>query len=682
MANRIVVIGGGFAGVKCAKTLRRLLSKSRYEIVLFASENHMVFHPLLAEVASASINPKDMAAPLRLLLTDTSIRMEEITGIKLDANQVCYETPDGSPGSMTYDQLVIACGTISNLSIVPGMADHAFPMKTAGDALALQIQLINQMEKAEVCENPEIRKRLLTFAVVGGGFSGVEVAGEIQDFIERSARYYSNFGRSDVSVTLIHSRDQILPEVSSSLRDFAREKMERHGIKFVLNAGASYCTADGVGLRNGEFVPAGTVICTIGTRPSPIIEKLEVSKEHGRIAVNPDMSLPGFENVWAIGDCAAVPNAYDGALSPTTAQFAERQGTQVARNIVGKLQGNATQPFSHKSLGTLCCIGGRNAVADVLGVKLAGTIAWIAWRGTYLIKLPSLMQQIAVAATWTLGFFFPPALTGPRIDRTRVIGHAYHRAGDWIFRKGDPSNQFYAITSGEVEIVNDEEGNMAILGVLGKDDFFGDDRPGGSGIDSKSYRARTDVQLLILGRNVFEQVSEAVAPLRKAVENAIKKRQTTWESFDAVKSALVSIPLSELIKPISGNLLKASDCMAHAVELMRSDNTESLYVVDENKSLLGIVSRTDLLRASDSIVTGKDVHSIYAGSFMATPPICVLKSDDTTTAALTMREHGFKSLPVIDDRSRRTLVGSIRAEDILAAVTNRFFDRQPQQSET
>ncbi|MBX9880092.1 MAG: FAD-dependent oxidoreductase [Candidatus Obscuribacterales bacterium] len=671
--KRIIVIGGGFAGVKCAKKLRQLLHKDECEIVLFASENHMVFHPLLAEVASATINPKDMAAPLRLLLPHTQIRMEEVNELRLASNEVVYEDLHGGSGAIKYDQLVIACGTASNLSVIPGMPDHAFPMKTVGDALALQYHVINQMECAETCSSADEKKRLLTVVVVGGGFSGVEVAGEIYDFMTRSARYYANFSESEINVTLVHSRGQILPEVGASLREFAKNKMELNGIKFVLNSGASYCTKDGVGLKDGQFVEAGTVICTIGTRPAALVDKLDVVKEHGRIAVNADMSVPDFENVWAIGDCAAVPNALDGQLSPTTAQFAERQGAQLAKNIRARLSGRQTKPFHHKSLGTLCSIGGKSAVAEVLGVKLSGTLAWMTWRATYLIKLPSFVQQLAVLLTWTLGFLFPPALTGPRIDRTRNVGSAYFKAGDWIFKEGEPASEFYAIQDGEVEIIKKTDGEENVVAVLGKDDFFGE----GALVDRRnrrnSCRARTDLQLLVLGRDVFAQVSKSLAPLRKAVALAIQQRQGAWEEKNEVQKILATMKLSDLIRPIPATISE-SNTLDKVLSLMDSYAASVLYVIDESEKLVGVITNTDLLNAVESNL-GKsiDVRKLEAKTYMITQPICAAQSDDTTMVAMTMYDHDFKRLPIVDSYQSKKLIGFVRAEDILSCVTEKLI---------
>src|ERR1051326_6260422 len=219
---RIIIIGGGFGGVKCAETLCRELAPEQAEIVLFNEENHLVFSPLLAEVVGSSINPLDVVVPLRQLLPRLFCRTESVQAIDFAKSEIGFESDEGNVSKMHYDHLVIACGNVTNLNVVPGMADHAFPLKNIGDAAALRSHIMEQMERAEVCADPERRQWHLTFIIVGGGFSGAEAAGEINDLLRESARYFRNFRLEDISVILIHSRDQILPEISPNLREFAR----------------------------------------------------------------------------------------------------------------------------------------------------------------------------------------------------------------------------------------------------------------------------------------------------------------------------------------------------------------------------------------------------------------------------------------------------------------------------
>lgn len=209
---RIVIVGGGFAGVQCARVLRRRLSPERAEIVIFNRENHLVFHPLLAEVAGGSINPEAVAAPLRQMLPGVRCRTETVQDVDFAGRVVRFEGHDGQTKTMPYGHVVIACGEAVDLALMPGMADHAFPMKTVGNAMALRVHLMRQLERAEVCDDPERRRWYLSFIVVGGGYSGVEAAGEINDLVRGSRRFFQNVAADDIRVTLIHSRDQLLPE--------------------------------------------------------------------------------------------------------------------------------------------------------------------------------------------------------------------------------------------------------------------------------------------------------------------------------------------------------------------------------------------------------------------------------------------------------------------------------------
>lgn len=251
--KQILIIGGGFAGVKCAETLRKKLKRQEADVVLFNSENYMVFQPLLAEVVGASISPEPVAVSLRQMLPGVYCRTEDITKVQLDKSCVEFVDDLGHMGSMYYDHLVLACGSDVNLSMIPGMGDHSFPLKTVGDAVALRYHVLRQMENAEICDNVDLRKWYLSFVIVGGGFSGVEVAGEINDLVRSTYKYYRNIPKEEIRVTVIHSRDQVLPEVSSRLRDFARHEMEKAGIKVMLNKRVSCVTPEASPCPRGRW---------------------------------------------------------------------------------------------------------------------------------------------------------------------------------------------------------------------------------------------------------------------------------------------------------------------------------------------------------------------------------------------------------------------------------------------
>lgn len=524
--ERIVILGGGFAGVKCAGILARHFNRTGTEVVLFNRENHFVFSPLLAEVVGSSINPLDVVVPLRQLLPEARCRTEEIVGIDLGRNEVEFEGHDCQRRRLAYDHLVIACGNVPNLHVVPGMADHAFALKSVGDAAALRSHVMEQMEKAEVCAELERRQWYLTFIVVGAGYSGVEVAGEINDLIRGSVRYFKNFTAKEATVIMLHSRDQILPEIGSELREFARARMERAGVKIKLNARVALATPEGVRLQDGTFVRGGTIVCTIGASVAPVLQSLDAPKQGGRLLTEPDMRLSASPNVWAVGDCAHVINSFDGQASPPTGQFAERQGSQCARNILAVCAGRATRPFAFRQLGQLCSIGGHSAVAEMFGLRLSGFLAWFLWRGVYLSKLPSWARRFQVGFDWAWLVLFPRDLAHLRTRTTDRVAHAHYEPGDWIFRQGDPPTSFYVIERGEVEVIRNSapEAEGELLAVLGPDSFFGEMALLNNEPRNASVRARTPVDVLVMGRHVFTQVSGALAPLRAALGQTLARR--------------------------------------------------------------------------------------------------------------------------------------------------------------
>jgi len=297
------------------------------------------------------------------------------------------------------------------------------PLKTLGDALFLRNRVLLRLEQAELQGDLELRRRLTSFIIIGGGFSGVEVAGEIADLLRSSLRYYHNVKSEDCRITLLHSRDHILPELSASLGKFARSKMEADGVEIRTNTRVVKITARGVILAgNSEFpeiLAAGTVINTIGTTPIPLVENLPCEKVKGRIVTNPDMSVPGYDGVWSLGDCAWVPNTSspNNTCDPT-AQYANRQGKALAGNITARLQGGPTRPFKFVPLGAFSSIGHNKAVAEILSMKLSGLIGFLLWRAVYLIKIPTFARKARLFLEWNWALFFPQDIVHLRFARS------------------------------------------------------------------------------------------------------------------------------------------------------------------------------------------------------------------------------------------------------------------------
>src|SRR5258708_9490718 len=399
----------------------------------------MVFHPLLADVAGASINADAAAAPLRQMLPGVECRTERVQRIDLSSSEIEFDDGNGAWTRLHYANVVVACGAESNLGIIPGMTDHAFAFKVMRDAIELRQQIVRQMESAEAVSDPNLRRWHLSFIIVGAGFSGVEVAGEINELVRSSTRFYRHFRKEDVVVSLVHSQDQILPEVAPTLREFPRKTMEKAGITMRLNTRAVAATHEGVELNNGRMLTGGTIVCTIGTSISPIVQALDVPKERGRIRTTPEMRIEGQTNAWAVGDCAYIINSIDNKPAAPTGQFAERQGRQAALNVVRILNAEPTQPFRFKALGQLCSIGGYEAVAEMLGVHVSGFLAWLMWRDVYLFKLPSWSRRIKVGLDWSWDVLFPLDLSCLNTDTKQHSTHAYYGPGCFLYLQGDPA---------------------------------------------------------------------------------------------------------------------------------------------------------------------------------------------------------------------------------------------------
>ena len=415
MQKQIVIVGGGFAGITLAQQLERRLPDN-WRLTLISQENFITFNPLLPEVIGASILPGHAIAPHRQMLHRSSVCMAQVTEIDYESRTIHY-LGEGA-GTLPFDHVVLACGVNANLELVKGMAQHALPLKTLGDALFLRNRIISRLEQAELQPDVAARRWLTTFVIIGGGFSGVETAGELTDFLHAGLRYYPRIRREDIRVVLLHGQKRLLPELSASLGEFAFRKMCMDGLDVKLEARAVRIDDRSVTLASGEIIPSGTVICTIGTTPSSLVTESPLPKERGRVLTNADMSVPGFDNVWALGDCAAVPNALDGKVSPPTAQFADRQARLLARNIAGHLRGRATRPFSFKPVGQLATIGHNRAVAEMFGVRISGFVAWLLWRGVYLLKMPTLARKTRLFLEWNWAMFFPPDISHLGYRRT------------------------------------------------------------------------------------------------------------------------------------------------------------------------------------------------------------------------------------------------------------------------
>ncbi len=418
--SRVVIVGGGFAGVEAAQQLRKLLPDS-WEIVLYSRENHLCFTPLLPEVVGSSLNPQHVVWSIREMAQGVLCRTAPVTEFDFARNEVVHVDHVGNENRESYDHLVIAAGLPVRLEIIPGMAEYGWPIKTLGDGAALRNHIIAQMERAEVTQDPELRRSLLSVAVVGGGFTGVEVAGAILDLFKETSKFYSQIGPEDAQVHLIEGGPRILGPLPESLATFAHERMASRGMKIQTGVGVEAVEVDGIRLSGDQKVAAGTVISAVGNGTHPLIANSGLPLERGRLTVTGEMRVVDRDNIWAIGDCAAVPNAHDDSISPTLAQFATRQARQLSRNIVAVIQGESPKPFNYKPQGMFCLVGHRNAVGQVYSFRVSGLLAWFLWHGIYWAKMPTVGRKVQIAVDWIWDLFFPPDIVELSTDQTSDI---------------------------------------------------------------------------------------------------------------------------------------------------------------------------------------------------------------------------------------------------------------------
>jgi NADH dehydrogenase len=455
----VVIAGGGFAGAYCARALGKAFGREEGEerVALIAERNVLVFQPMLAEVAGSSLAPADVVNPLRQFCRGVNVLQGTIQKIDWAAKTLILDggryTRDHEVG---FNHLVVALGSVTDMRAVPGMPEYGWPMKNVSDALRLRAALINRMEEANLVEDGETRTRLLTFVVVGGGYTGVETAGQMLDFIKQAHRFYANLRDTTPRVVLVHAGDELLAEIGPELGAYARGVLVKRGVEVRLKMRVSEVTARRIILADGSFIEANTVVTTIGNAPNPVVmdlcKQIGVEAPKGRIVTEPTMRVGGFPTLWAAGDGASVPWSDKGKVkpSPATAQFAFRQGTLLGNNIFDVLGGREPQPFKYRYMGQLATIGERAAVAEIFGLHFKGFLAWWMWRTIYLAKLPGTVRKLRVMVDWTFDLVFPRDISQilpPPEDAVRAI---HLEAGETLFTQGTPSRGFFYIRKGSL----------------------------------------------------------------------------------------------------------------------------------------------------------------------------------------------------------------------------------------
>jgi NADH:ubiquinone reductase (H+-translocating) len=526
--KRIVILGGGFAGVYTAKYLEKALGRrDDFEITLVNKENYFVFQPMLPEVISGTIGLLDTVSPIRRLLPRTSLHVRDVEAIDLQ-NKTVTTSPGFRPHPhvIEYDYLVFALGNVTDFRGMPGLPEHALPFKNLADALYLRNHVIRALEEAAIEDHDmALRQQLLTFVVAGGGFSGVEVAAELNDFLRGVAKNYRSLDPHDIRVVLVHSQDRILPELPEELARFAQKILQKRGVELLLNVRLAAASGEEAILNDGTRIPTRTLVSSVPSSPHPIIDGLDLPKgKNGRLICNGQLEVENAPGLFAVGDCGQIPTP-DGKVSPPTAQYATRQARVAAENIIADIRGGAKKTFAFNELGQMGALGHRSAVAQILGFKVSGFIAWFIWRTIYLMKLPGWGRRLKVGTSWALDLLLPAELVQLKLNTSMGITQEHFEPGEDVFHQGDLGDRIYMIVSGQAEVVREDNGAETILAQLGPGEYFGEMALLKQTTRGATVRCTAPMNTICLPKREFGLLTAYLPQVRQTLENVMEHRQ-------------------------------------------------------------------------------------------------------------------------------------------------------------
>lgn len=428
---RIVILGGGFGGIAVAHRLERRLRPGEAEVVLISRENFSLFTPMLPEVSSGALDIRHVVTPIRSQLRRTRFMLADVRTIDLNTRQVEFmHTLTGRVEQLGYDQLVLALGSSTSTFGLPGVAERVFALKTLEDAGILRNRLVWLLELADSSSDPILRRRYLTVTVVGGGFTGVEATGELVELFASVLRFYPSIDRKDVRIVLIEGGNSLLLGLPPRMGRYSADDLRARGVEILTGDGVAGADDGGIILQSGARIETATIVWSAGVAPSPTIKASALPQtKRGAVVVERDLRVEGYQNVWALGDCAAIPDG-SGGFYPPTAQHAIREGPVLADNLIATLRGKPLRAFDFRALGMMASLGARRAVAQLPGDRvLTGFLAWVLWRTYYLLRLPGLDRKLRVAFDWTLELLFPRDIAELRVYSREAQSSAATDAG-------------------------------------------------------------------------------------------------------------------------------------------------------------------------------------------------------------------------------------------------------------
>jgi NADH dehydrogenase len=407
---RILILGGGFGGFYTALHLERVLRRTDHQITLVSNENYLLYTPLLPEAAAGAIEPRHVVVPLRSVLRRTRVNVAEVQYIDVVDHSVVVRTSAGEEQSLDYDHLVLALGSVPRFDdSIPGVREHAVGFKTLAEAIYLRNHVLQQLELAEATSDEKGRRASLTFVFVGGGYAGIEAAGELFGLARSALRFYPRLRKEEMKWMVVEAAQTILSDFGSEIAAYAMRRLAGKGIEVRLMTTLKEARHDAVVLSTGEVVSTRTLVWTAGVTAHPLAAEIPAAKDrHGRLVTTPSLEVPGLPGVWALGDIAAVPDEKSGGQpAPPTAQHALQQARLLGRNVVAALAGRPRTAFAFGTRGMLVTLGDRDGAGRLLGLPVRGLLAWWMTRTYHLFQLPTLARKARVAFDWTIALCFP-----------------------------------------------------------------------------------------------------------------------------------------------------------------------------------------------------------------------------------------------------------------------------------
>ncbi len=512
--SKVIIIGGGFGGALAAKELSKRSGK-QLDIELISDRNYFVFQPLLPEVAAGTINAQDAVTPLRLLLPGINVRLADVKGIDpVKKTVTILQGRKRILQELPYDHLIIASGQVTDLSLFPGFSQHSLKMKDLADAYKLRNHIIQCMELADVTRFEDIKRMALTFVVAGGGFSGVETLGEVLEMVQRVKKFYPNIKKEEIKAIIIQRGDCLLQEMPQKLGEYAIKQLKKRGAEIMLNTGIESATATTVCTDKGDIIPTMTIVTTIGNGPSEFVKMLPFDLIRGKIETNPYLQAKGYENIWALGDTAAIPLASTAenntSYAPPTAQFAVQEAKQLAINLLASMRGKALSAFTYTPKGMMASLGAYKGVVQIGCLRITGLPAWILWRGLYIGMLPHFSTRLRVALNWLFDYFMPRTIVQMAHDESPAIKTVHYREGEVIYQRDELIPGFFIVLSGKFKFsIIDDDGNN-IETILTQGDHIGDQIIKASHLTLGKLENIEKGELLLINRNDFTQLNNAI----------------------------------------------------------------------------------------------------------------------------------------------------------------------------